>query len=113
MKILIDQNISHRIIALLTTLPFDFIHVKMVGLAHANDWEMYRFAKSNDMVAILTMDDDFQYIQLQEGVPPKIIWLRVGNCSTSVLAEIIKQHTLDLVAMIANDECDGIEIWKK
>jgi predicted nuclease of predicted toxin-antitoxin system len=111
MKILIDQNISHRIIALLASLPFDFIHVKTVGLFDATDNHIYRFAKQNDIVAILTMDDDFQYIQLQEGVPPKIIWLRVGNCSTLVLSNIIIQHSENIATMLSDEESDGIEIW--
>jgi predicted nuclease of predicted toxin-antitoxin system len=47
MKILIDQNISFRIIHHLEHLSFDLHHVKTLGLTDANDHQIFRFARQN------------------------------------------------------------------
>ncbi len=42
--------------------------------------------------AVLTLDEDFNKLLLEHGAPPKVIWLKTGNCSTAKLAEIIISH---------------------
>ena len=42
--------------------------------------------------AIITQDEDFYSLLLEHGAPLKIIWLRTGNCSTAILAEIGRAH---------------------
>ena len=58
MKLLIDQNISYRI---LKQIEFDFPeskHVSQLGLYNATDIEIWQFAKSNSF-HIVTFDSDF------------------------------------------------------
>ena len=112
MKVLIDQNISFRLIERVQhALPIDFIHVKSVNLADASDISIYVYAKNENFDAIMTMDNDFINIQSMLGTPPKLIWLRVGNCSTAALSLIINQKTTEIHAFLEEVDNDILEIW--
>ena len=40
--------------------------------------------------AVVSKDSDFQQRSLLYGHPPKFIWLRVGNCPTSVITQLLR-----------------------
>jgi predicted nuclease of predicted toxin-antitoxin system len=44
-------------------------------------------AREEKYDAIITLDEDFNKLLLQYGTPPKIIWIKTGNCSTAKLTE--------------------------
>lgn len=90
MKLLLDQNISFRLVKLIQG-PFpQSEQVKRLGLDGASDIEIWEFAKSNDYT-ILTFDGDFFEISQYRGHPPKIVWLRTGNTTTKIIAKILKE----------------------
>jgi len=111
MKVIVDQNISFRIIPSLNGLFEDIKHIKDVNLVNADDFEIYMFARVNGFDAILTLDEDFYNLQLTHGIPPKVVWLRTGNCSTSILTAIIHKHIKDIYNFYGNDDLDCLEIF--
>lgn len=85
MKILLDQNISYRVVNLLSG-GFEVIdHVKLLKLTDASDIQIWRFAKSNEYT-IITFDSDFIDLATLYGTPPNVIWLRFGNSSNLKIA---------------------------
>jgi predicted nuclease of predicted toxin-antitoxin system len=62
--------------------------VKQLGLIEADDREVWSYARSHGY-CILTKDKDFQQMSGLMGHPPKVVWLRCGNTSTTRLAELI------------------------
>ena len=38
------------------------------------------------------------------GLPPKVVWIRRGNCSTSEILKILQGHVEDLLAFDENPE---------
>ena len=69
-------------------------------------------ARREGFEAIVTLDEDFSPLQLEHNAPPKIIWLRTGNCSTAILAQIILDNA-GLIRQFLNDETfDCLEIFK-
>ena len=82
MKLLLDQNLSPRLVHRLADLYPDAAHVSLVGLDRASDGEVWDYAQANDCI-IVTKDADFSDMSVLRGHPPKIIWLRLGNCTTS------------------------------
>jgi predicted nuclease of predicted toxin-antitoxin system len=110
MKILVDQNISFRLLPRIRPVFPDAFNVRDLGLIDFNDFQIYSHARQNGFDAILTLDEDFYNIQLEHGVPPKVIWLRTGNCSTATLAEII-MHNAELIHKFLFDtQLDCLEI---
>lgn len=90
MRLLFDQNISFRITRLLETTFPECKHVSDVGLSGKSDMEIWEFAKSNNFV-IVTFDADFYDLAVIKGIPPKVIWLRVGNTTTLHISHILAQ----------------------
>lgn len=89
MKLLFDQNISRRIIKKLPYIFSECMQVNHVGLKDCDDIDIWNYARDNDYT-IVTFDSDFYDLSLVNGWPPKIIWLRTGNLTTSGIAQLLK-----------------------
>ncbi len=111
MKILLDQNISYRLIERIKSVFSEIQHVKDMGLIDENDYAIFMAAREARFDAILTLDADFHYLWQQFGTPPKVIWLRVGNCSTALLADILLGNSQRIEEFLTNTENDCLEIF--
>jgi predicted nuclease of predicted toxin-antitoxin system len=80
-RLLLDHNLSRRLVARLADKFPGISHVSMAGLDRASDNEVWEYAAANDY-AIVTKDADFSELSVLRGDPPKVIWLRLGNCTT-------------------------------
>ena len=79
MKLLFDQNLSPRLVALLAEVFADSLHVRQAGLDRADDGAIWRFARDNGF-AIATKGSDFQEHSQIAGSAPRVVWIRRGNC---------------------------------
>ena len=75
----------------------------MVGLQDCEDVEIWKFAKQNGFT-IVTFDADFFDISVLNGFPPKVIWLRTGNLTTSEIAERIIVNSSNITSFITNSD---------
>lgn len=80
MRLLFDQNLSHRLLPALEDLFPSSLHVRFLGLAEADDLAIWNYAKDHQLI-IVTQDSDYSDWNKLRGAPPKIIWLRCGNAS--------------------------------
>ena len=111
MKLLLDANISWRIVAKLQTHFTSCFHVDDIGLAiPAKDTEIWNHALANDLV-IVTNDDDFLNLANVKGFPPKVILLRTGNQSNSYVEELLIKHKADIDALIQSADYGFLEIF--
>jgi predicted nuclease of predicted toxin-antitoxin system len=101
MKLLFDQNLSHRLVALLSAEYPGSQHVRNVGLATAADTAVLNYAASQGMV-IVSKDSDFQHRALLRGQPPKVVWFRLGNCPTAAVVNLLRLRHADLLAFEAD-----------
>lgn len=97
MKLLLDQNLSPRLIKRLADLFPGSVHVQMAGLDSASDEELWQYARQNGLV-IVTKDEDFNDLSVLRGAPPKIIWLQLGNCTTAQVEAAFRAHFADINA---------------
>jgi predicted nuclease of predicted toxin-antitoxin system len=110
MKLLFDQNISFRILRLLPESFSDCRQVRTVGLHNRNDLEIWQFAKQNGFT-IVTFDADFFDLSILRGFPPKVIWLRTGNLTTSEIAELIILNYSTITSFINNPDQSCFDIF--
>lgn len=80
MKLLLDENLSPRLLAILADVFPNSAHVERIGLGGATDQEVWQFAKDNDFV-LTSKDSDFYEKSMLYGHPPKVIWVKRGNCT--------------------------------
>lgn len=87
MKLLFDQNISHKVLQYLPKEFFGSTSVKQEGLINDPDRNIWEYAKTNNFT-IVTQDSDFNDLNSLIGFPPKVIWVRTGNLNTKQIAEV-------------------------
>jgi predicted nuclease of predicted toxin-antitoxin system len=80
-KLLFDQNLSPRLVTMLSDLFPGSEHTQSLGLDQSSDALLWGFARNNDFL-IVTKDVDFSDRSALVGYPPKVIWVRTGNCTT-------------------------------
>jgi predicted nuclease of predicted toxin-antitoxin system len=111
MKILIDANISWRLIRHLNSVFPEVQHVNFTELPQpAKDITIWQYALQNNYT-ILTSDEDFQDFISYKGFPPKVILLRIGNIKTDDLAKIILNHHQDIIDFITALDIGILEIY--
>jgi predicted nuclease of predicted toxin-antitoxin system len=81
LKLLLDENLSPRLIASISDLYPGSAHIEDCGLVNTVDDQVWDYARENGF-AIVTKDSDFSELSVLRGSPPKVIWLRIGNCTT-------------------------------
>lgn len=101
MSLLFDQNLSRRLVGLLAAEYPGSDHVESVGLLGADDLTLWNFAAGRGLV-VVSKDSDFRHLALLHGPPPKVIWLRVGNGSTGVVAALLRARLADVQAFAAD-----------
>ena len=95
MRLLLDQNISRKLVHKLAPLYPDSVHVSEVGLDSAEDWAVWDYAADNSLV-VVSKDSHFSRRCLVLGHPPKVVWIRLGKCSTREIEELLTDHHEDI-----------------
>ncbi len=92
MKLLLDANLSHRLVDALIDLFPEIQHVRMLGLQKASDFEIWTYAAVNGFT-IVSKDSDFRQRSFLLGNPPKVIWVAIGNSSTSQVETLLREQS--------------------
>ena len=103
MRLLFDQNLSRHLVRTLTAEYPDSAHVAGLGLDLATDRVIWDYARVQGY-AIVSKDTDFRQLAFLYGPPPKVIWLRVGNVSTSVIEDLLRASVAAVTRFGESDE---------
>lgn len=103
MRLLIDQNLPPRIARALAELYPGSLHVRDVELSAAPDAVIWDFANQHGF-AIASKDSDFKDLAFVAGPPPKVVWVRRGNCSAQELAKLLCSHASGLREFLVDVE---------
>lgn len=101
MKLLFDENLSPQLVQLLNDLFPDSIHVRDVGLKAADDPVVWKYAEENGLIC--SKDSDMRQRSFVLGYPPKVVWVRLGNCSTSDVEHCLRRH-FSAIELFAADQ---------
>lgn len=105
-KLLFDQNLSPRLVRRLADLHPGSTHVFSLGIDRASDDEVWERARE-DGYTIVTKDSDFGDLSVLRGFPPKVIWVRLGNCSTQEIEDLFRNND-EAVAAFESDVTVGL-----
>src|SRR5438045_9545159 len=104
MKLLLDENLSWRMVAVLKQHFEDCFHVTTIALnSPAKDIEIWHYVKQNELI-IVTNDEDFVNFVNVKGFPPKVILLRTGNQNQLFISNLLIQRKADI--QLLNDADD-------
>jgi predicted nuclease of predicted toxin-antitoxin system len=104
-KLLLDNNLSPRLARLLADIYPECAHVLDVGLERASDSAVWQFAAEHEF-SIVSNDSDFHQRSLLYGAPPKVVWLRIGNCTVEESAAILRDRSIPIRSFIEDSSAD-------
>ena len=93
MKLLLDQNLSRKLVRQIEEAFPDSCHLTAVLPEASTDKDIWLYAEANDFV-IVTKDDDFEQRSVLLGHPPKVIWIRLGNCRTADVVLLLNSEKI-------------------
>lgn len=106
MKLLIDENISYRI---LRSIEDDFpgsIHVNFADVPLRSDRIIWDYAKDHGFT-ILTFDSDFVQIAALRGTPPRVVLLQLRNPTYQETAIVLMARKAAIEAFVADSGPDA------
>ncbi len=103
MKLLFDENVAPRLVAGLSDVFPGSVHVRDVELARATDAAIWRYARDHGLT-IVSKDSDFHQVSFLRGPPPKVIWIRRGNCTTADIEALLRSSRTEILAFEAEAE---------
>lgn len=103
MKLLLDENLSPRLPALLADAYPDSSQIELLGLRGATDTAVWEFAKMEGYV-LVSKDNDFRQRSFQYGAPPKVVWLSVGNAGTSIILRLLRESLAEIEGFVQQPE---------
>ncbi len=89
-KLLLDENLSRVLLAVVDTGFPGSSHVAYVNLITSEDKAVWEFAKREGF-CIVTKDWDYKFMSVRYGCPPKVIRLNCGNKTTTFIADLLRQ----------------------
>jgi predicted nuclease of predicted toxin-antitoxin system len=104
-KLLLDHNLSPRLVRLLSEVYPECVHVHPLGLDTASDTEVWRYAAEHGYT-VVSKDADFHSRSLLFGAPPKVVWLRIGNCSVAESARLLRERYVEIRHFIEQSGAD-------
>lgn len=103
MRLLFDEQLSRRLPTLLADLYPDSLQVTAIGLQGASDETIWRAAAEHGCI-LVTKDEDFHRLSVLRGAPPKVVWLRLGNCTTDDVVALLRRHLRDVLHFVQHEE---------
>lgn len=103
MKLLLDENLSRRLVARIDDLFPGSLHVSSEGLLRVPDLVIWTHAKQNEF-CILTADSDFHELAATLGSPPKVIWLRGCDYPTPVAEALLRDQAIRIAEFFEDTE---------
>ena len=103
MKLLLDENLSPRLPALLDDLYPGSSQIELLGLRGATDTFVWEYAKLHGYV-LVSKDNDFRQRSFQFGAPPKVVWLSVGNAGTAMILDLLRATRDEIERFVGHPE---------
>jgi predicted nuclease of predicted toxin-antitoxin system len=112
MKLLFDQNLAPSLVGHLSDLFPDSAHVFQCDLGEASDISIWQYARENDFL-LVSKDADFIELSTLRGFPPKIVWLRLGNCVTRDIHDAIRSSSIAIAELSRDRERGVLALFRK
>lgn len=108
MKLLLDENLSRRLVPFLQHDYPGSNHVVLLGMESASDKVVWQ--RANDGYVILTRDADFQELSLVWGQPPKVIRLKTMNQTRAATLNVLIESREAITDALLTQGLASVEI---
>lgn len=109
MRLLLDEQLSPRLTQLLADLFPLSVHVLEILGGGASDQAVWHAASEHGCL-LVTKDEDFHRLSVIRGAPPKVVWIRLGNCTTEGVASLLRLHYPQIERFAEHEEATFLAI---
>lgn len=109
MRLLFDQNLSHKLCSQLLPVFDGSAHLRDFGLAGADDGAVCALAHARRFT-LVSFDKDFVEIVERRGPPPKLVWLRCRNQPTRIIAGLLNDSAVKLLLFEQDRTASRLEL---
>ena len=102
-SLLLDENLSERLLPLLSDRFPESRHVRLLGLGGADDLTIWDRART-DGDLLVTKDEDFLRLSMSRGFPPKVICQAIGNAGNASTAALLLDQAAAIEAFSTHPE---------
>jgi predicted nuclease of predicted toxin-antitoxin system len=99
LKLLFDENLAPSLVAALADIFPQSAHVARIELGAVPDREVWEYARAHHYT-LVSKDSDFHELSLLYGSPPKVVWIRRGNCTTRQIEFILRNKQKDIRSLM-------------
>lgn len=100
MRFVVDAQLPPALARFIAAQGHDAAHVLDHGLLEASDGAIWEYAVASD-ATIVTKDEDFALMAANASEPiPRIVWIRVGNCSKRDLLAWFQPRFAEILATL-------------
>jgi predicted nuclease of predicted toxin-antitoxin system len=108
-RLLFDEQLSEELVTLLHDLFPDSLHIRLLKAGGSGDSRVWQLAREHNSL-LVTKDEDFHRLSVLRGAPPKVVWLRMGNCTTEDIAHLLRRRVDDVRQFAGQDEATFLEL---
>jgi predicted nuclease of predicted toxin-antitoxin system len=94
-RLLFDEQLSEELVQMLGDVFPNSLHIRLIDAGGAADSTVWQLAREHECV-LVTKDEDFHRLSVLRGAPPKVVWLRLGNCATEDIARLLRDRAEDI-----------------
>jgi len=109
MRLLLDENLSRRLVPFLQHDFSGSTHVVLLGMESAPDKEVWQRAKDDGYV-VVSRDADFQELSLVWGAPPQVIRLRTPNQTRAAVLKLLLDNKDVILTALEAQALASIEL---
>jgi predicted nuclease of predicted toxin-antitoxin system len=107
--LLFDEQLSEKLVSLLDDIFPESLHVRLLRAGGSPDLTVWQLAQERGCL-LVTKDEDFHRLSVLRGAPPKVVWLRLGNCTTAAVAYLLRQRVADIERFASQSEATFLEL---
>ncbi|MCC6586898.1 MAG: DUF5615 family PIN-like protein [Bryobacterales bacterium] len=103
MKLLLDENLSKKLVLRLADLYPGSAHVASFDMLSRPDREIWAFAQQEGFIIVST-DADFYELATTLGPPPKVVWLRRWTHPTRDAEFVLRRDAIRLTEFASDPD---------
>ena len=111
MRLLFDEQLAEDLCDLLHDAFPDSLHIRRLGAGGASDERVWQLAIEHGCV-LVTKDGDLHRFSVMRGAPPKVIWIRIGNCSTAEIVALLLDLPTQIAGFVGQNEATFLELGR-
>ena len=111
MRLLFDEQLAEVLCDLLREAFPESLHIRQLRGSGASDEQIWQLALEHNCL-LVSKDEDFHRLSVLRGAPPKVVWIRIGNCTTSDIAALLLDGRADIRRFVEQDELTFLELGR-